>query len=97
MAREAAMNRSTCRYFHRENEWPCRWKSTRRDATIFGRGSGALNDSARPAIATAWGSWACTICGFQSRMMRDSFHAADRSTSLRGASGTRSGPSDARR
>ena len=33
IAADAAMNRSTCRYFQRENECRCRRKSTRREAT----------------------------------------------------------------
>ena len=30
------MKQSTWRYFHRENELPLRWKSTRREATSAG-------------------------------------------------------------
>ena len=44
MAPEAAMKPSTWRYFHCENALPCRWKSTRREATTLGRGTGAPND-----------------------------------------------------
>ena len=62
-----------------------------------GHGVGALKDRASAAIATACGSCACTTCGENCRMMRDSFHAVERSTSLRGANAIRSGPSTARR
>ena len=95
--RDAAMKPSTCRYFHCENAFACRWKSTRREATIFGRGFGAPNDNASAAIETACGSCACTIAGVPLADDAGERHAVARSISFIGASGSRSAPSEARR
>ena len=54
-------------------------------------------DSASDAIATPCGSWAWTTSGPTRWMTRDSRHAALRSSSWPGASGTSSSPSAARR
>ena len=53
IASDAAMNASTWRYFHRENELPFRRKSTRRAATSAGGGARRPNDSAAAAIGDA--------------------------------------------
>ena len=55
--------RPTCRYFHFENEFVLRWKSTRRDATSGGTGCAVDIDSASAAIETACGSCAWTMSG----------------------------------
>ena len=47
IASEAAMKQSTCRCFQRENEFPRRWKSTRRDATSAGCAAGACGGAER--------------------------------------------------
>ena len=49
IAFDAAMNIDTCRYFHCENEWRFRWKSTRREATSGG--AGWSDDIERPSAA----------------------------------------------
>ena len=48
IASDAAMKPSTCRYFHRENELPLRWKSTRRATTSGGRGDRRRRSTAPP-------------------------------------------------
>ena len=58
IASDAAMNIETCLYFHDENEFFFRWKSTRRDATSGGAGDCDVIESATAAIETACGSWA---------------------------------------
>ena len=91
------MKQSTCRCFHRENEWCRRWKSTRRDTTSAGdRAADPAIGTASAAIAVACASWAWTMSGARRRMTRDSRHAALRSISLRDAIGTSSSPSAAR-
>ena len=47
MASEAVTNRSTWRYFQRENELVLRWKSTRRAATRAGRVGGRRDREGR--------------------------------------------------
>ncbi len=93
---DAQMKQSTCRYFQRERALPRRWKSTRRDATSGGLTGPVLIDKASAAIATPCGSCAWTMAGRSCLMRRDSRHAAPRSISVRGASGSRSSPSAAR-
>ena len=97
MAAEAQMKRSTRRYLARESVLPASRKSTRLDATSSGGGDGMRNPSASAASATPCGSCACRMTGSYARMMRASFQAAWKSTSKRGASGTRSVSCGARR
>ncbi len=71
MTSEAAMNTSTWPYFHFENAWRFRWKSTRREATTSGwRGAPVRICRAMAASDTAIGSCACTTSGSISRSTR---------------------------
>ena len=63
IASDAQMKQSTCRYFHRDNALPRRWKSTRLDAISRGCVGSVLIDRAIAAIATPCGSWAWTTSG----------------------------------
>ncbi len=56
IALDAAMKQATWRYFHRENECFCKWKSTRREATSVGTFGPTPNERAIEAMATACGS-----------------------------------------
>ena len=98
MTRDAAMKTSTWRYFHFENAWRFRWKSTRRAATTSGlRGRPFFICSAIAASATPIGSCAWTTSGFTSRSTWPSCQAACTSNSLRGEKPTKRRPSCARR
>ena len=97
IASDAVMNVRTWRYFHCENEFFLRWKSTRRDATSGGTGCAVDIDRASAAVETACGSCAWTMSGRSRLRSRDSFQPAFRSSSWLGASGTKSSPSAARR
>ena len=94
-ARLMARKQSTCEHFQAEKELRAIGNSMRREATSIGRGRGAAIESAA-AIATAFGSWACTTSGRSCLSTRDRRQAAARSISPRDDSGTRSSPSDMR-
>ncbi len=98
MAREAATNTSTWRYFHFEKACRLRWKSTLRDATTSGTSARAVRICSAMAVSeTAIGSCACTTSGRRSSRTFASCQPAWTSNSLRGAKPRNRRPSPARR
>ena len=86
------MKQSTCRYFHRENELPLRWKSTRRDATSAGARPSAASTAAERQRQRRHRDAVRIVRVDDVRRQpldqtRESRHAAERSISVRGASG----------